>query len=113
MKEQISFLPEIDRKETQKKVEEVLESVRIYKQIGFVRREMKVTPAYTLRYHGQTYSVGNPAEEAAIWNAEKEQEIENLENNYLLIRGGGPCFRGNIKAMYLVNQFRNKCKTAW
>ncbi|MGG3449904.1 ArpU family phage packaging/lysis transcriptional regulator [Domibacillus aminovorans] len=81
MREQISFLPEIDRKETQKKVEEVLESVRIYKQIGFIRREMKTTPAYTPRYHSQTYSMGNPAEETAIWNAEKEQELENLEDN--------------------------------
>jgi hypothetical protein len=40
---------------------------------------MQVTPAYTPRYHGQTYSVGNPAEEAAVWNVEKEQEIETLE----------------------------------
>lgn len=81
MTQQISFLPEIDRKETQKKVEEVLESVRIYKQIGFIRREMKTTPAYTPRYHGQTYDVGSPAEDTALWNVEHEQEIENLEMN--------------------------------
>lgn len=81
MTQQISFLPEIDRKETQKKVEEVLESIRIYKQIGFIRREMKTTPAYTPRYHGQTYDVGSPAEDTALWNVEHEQEIENLEMN--------------------------------
>jgi len=42
----MSFLPKIDRKATQKRVEEALETARIYKQIGFVRREMKNTPAY-------------------------------------------------------------------
>ncbi len=68
MKEKSFLLPKIDRKQTKKNVEEVLESVRLYKQIGFVRREMKTTPVYTPRYHGQTYSVGKPAEETALWN---------------------------------------------
>ncbi|MGG1443324.1 hypothetical protein [Brevibacillus laterosporus] len=54
MSKQISFLPEIDRKATQKKIEQYLEDTRIYKQIGFVRREIVNTPSYEPRLHGQT-----------------------------------------------------------
>ena len=46
MTKQLSFLPKIDRATTQEKVEGILESVRIYKQFGMMRKEMKVTPSY-------------------------------------------------------------------
>ncbi len=75
---QMSFLPKIDRKATQKRVEEALETARIYKQIGFVRREMKSTPAYEARYHGATNKTTDMAAECAVWNVDKEREIEAL-----------------------------------
>jgi len=50
MTKQLSFLPKIDRVATQKKLEGVLESVRLYRQFGMMREEMKVTPSYEIRY---------------------------------------------------------------
>lgn len=78
MSTQISFLPKIDRKETQKRVEEALETARIYKQIGFVRRELSNTPSYEPRFHGQTNKTSAPAEECATWNVEQEERIRTL-----------------------------------
>ncbi|HDR4503026.1 TPA: ArpU family transcriptional regulator, partial [Bacillus cereus] len=46
MTKQLSFLPKIDRAATQEQLEGMLESVRIYKQFGMIRKEMKVTPSY-------------------------------------------------------------------
>jgi len=78
MSTQLSFLPKIDRKETQRRVEEALETARIYKQIGFVRREISNTPNYEPRYHGQTNKTSAPAEECAIWNADQEERLQSL-----------------------------------
>ncbi|CEH31925.1 ArpU family transcriptional regulator [Aneurinibacillus migulanus] len=75
---QMSFLPKIDRRATQKRVEEALETARIYKQIGFVRREMKNTPAYEARYHGATNKTNDVAADCAAWNVDKEEEIRTL-----------------------------------
>ncbi|MFC6546831.1 hypothetical protein [Cohnella cellulosilytica] len=57
---QIQFPFEIDREATRAAVEERLESARIYKQVGFFRREMKTTPAWEPREHGATNVVGKP-----------------------------------------------------
>jgi len=78
MSVQMTFLPKIDRKATQKNVEKVLETVRIYKQIGFVRREMSNTPSYELRFHGQTNKINDPAAECAIWNVDQEEKLRTL-----------------------------------
>lgn len=78
MSTQISFLPKIDRKETQRRVEEALETARIYKQIGFVRREISNTPSYDPRFHGQTNKTSAPVEECATWNVEQEERIKSL-----------------------------------
>lgn len=78
MSTQMSFLPKIDRKETQRRVEEALETARIYSQIGFVRREIGSTPSYEPRFHGQTNKTSDPAAECAIWNANEEERIRML-----------------------------------
>ncbi|MCI0767854.1 ArpU family phage packaging/lysis transcriptional regulator [Bacillus sp. TL12] len=81
MTKQLSFLPKIDRAATQEKLEGVLESVRIYRQFGMIRKEMKVTPSYEVRYHGPTHDVGKPLEDVAIANvqqSEREKWIENM-----------------------------------
>ncbi|QQN85632.1 penicillin-binding protein [Bacillus toyonensis] len=65
---QLTFLPKIDRKATQARLEEVLENVRIYRQFGMIRHEMKVTASSEVRYHGPTNMVGKPAEDITLAN---------------------------------------------
>ncbi len=76
MTEQLSFLPKIDRAATQKKLEGVLESVRLYRQFGMMREEMKVTPSYEIRYHGPTNDVGKPLEDVAMANIQQSKQEE-------------------------------------
>ena len=56
MTKQLSFLPKSIEQTTQEKVEGILESVRIYKQFGMMRKEMKVTPSYEKRAWSYTCS---------------------------------------------------------
>lgn len=79
MTKQLSFLPKIDRAATQEKLEGILESIRIYKQFGMMRKEMKVTPSYEMREHGPTYAVGKPLEDVAISNIQQSKREEWLE----------------------------------
>ena len=51
MTKQLSFLPKIDRAKNTRESRGILESVRIYKQFGMMRKEMKVTPSYEKREH--------------------------------------------------------------
>ncbi|WIG37325.1 ArpU family phage packaging/lysis transcriptional regulator [Bacillus toyonensis] len=73
---QLSFLPKIDRSATQKKLEGVLENVRLYRQFGMMREEMKVTPSYEIRYHGPTNDVGKPLEDIAMANIQQSEREE-------------------------------------
>ncbi|PGZ95700.1 ArpU family transcriptional regulator [Bacillus pseudomycoides] len=78
---QLTFLPEIDRKATQSRLEAILENIRIYRQFGMIRNEMKVTASCEVRYHGQTNVVGKPAEDVALANlelSEREAELQRL-----------------------------------
>lgn len=70
-----NILP-IDVKATRLAVEDYLEEVRVYRQIGFVRREAAMTPSYEPRLHGNTNAISKPAEDAAVWNVSKEQELK-------------------------------------
>lgn len=74
---QLSFniLP-VDEKATRRAVEEFLEEVRQYRQIGVVRREAAMTPGYTPRYHGATNMISKPTENIAIWNVDREAELQ-------------------------------------
>jgi ArpU family phage transcriptional regulator len=78
---QLTFLPKIDRKATQVRLEEVLENVRIHRQFGMIRNEMKVTASCEVRYHGPTNMVGKPAEDVALTNiamSEREVKLQRL-----------------------------------
>ncbi|CAI8804257.1 ArpU family transcriptional regulator [Bacillus pseudomycoides] len=78
---QLTFLPKIDRKATQARVEEILENIRIHRQFGMIRNEMKVTVSCEVRYHGPTNVVGNPAEDVALANvvmSEREVKLQRL-----------------------------------
>ncbi|MGE7937333.1 ArpU family phage packaging/lysis transcriptional regulator [Bacillus paramycoides] len=79
MTKQLSFLPKIDRAATQEKLEGVLESVRIYRQFGMIRKEMKVTPSYEMREHGPTHAIGKPLEDVAIANLQQIEREKWLE----------------------------------
>lgn len=78
MIEKITFLPQIDRKATQVRLEEVLENVRLHRQFGMIRQEMKLTPSYNPRYHGVTNDVGKPAEEVALVNIKRSEREDKL-----------------------------------
>ncbi len=78
---QLTFLPKINRKATQARLEEVLENIRIYRQFGMIRNEMKVTASCEVRYHGPTSIVGKPAEDIALANiamSEREAKLQRL-----------------------------------
>ncbi|MED0959537.1 ArpU family phage packaging/lysis transcriptional regulator [Bacillus paramycoides] len=78
---QLTFLPKINRKATQVHLEEVLENVRIYRQFGMIRNEMKVTASCEVRYHGPTNMVGKPTEDVALANiamSERELKLQRL-----------------------------------
>lgn len=77
---QLTFLSKINRPATQSKLESLLEEIRIYKQFGMVREEMKVTPSYEVRYHGPTNMVGNPLEKVALENIKRSEREEYLKN---------------------------------
>lgn len=79
MTKQLSFLPKIDRSATQKKLEGVLENVRLYRQFGMMREEMKVTPSYEIRYHGPTNDVGKPLEDVAMANIQQSEREERIK----------------------------------
>ncbi|GGE58469.1 ArpU family phage packaging/lysis transcriptional regulator [Priestia taiwanensis] len=85
MTAQLSFLPKIDRKATQEKLEGILEEIRIYRQFGMIREEMKVTPSYEVRYHGSTNTVGNPLEDVALANIQQSKRDEWLKRMSLRI----------------------------
>ncbi|GED35060.1 ArpU family phage packaging/lysis transcriptional regulator [Brevibacillus centrosporus] len=51
---QISFLPELDRKRTQKAVEEAFRQYRLFKYLSFDEREPTITASYELREGGRT-----------------------------------------------------------
>ncbi|MEC2714676.1 ArpU family phage packaging/lysis transcriptional regulator [Bacillus cereus] len=78
---QLTFLPKINRKATQVRLEEIFETVRIYRQFGMIRNEMKVTASCEVRYHGPTNIVGKPVENAALANVamnEREVKLKHL-----------------------------------
>ncbi|MEK4452318.1 ArpU family phage packaging/lysis transcriptional regulator [Paenibacillus sp. FSL L8-0506] len=66
----------IDEKETRRRVEEYLETVRVYRQIGFVRRQAALTASPEPRYHGSTNAINRTTENIAIWNTDRETELE-------------------------------------
>ncbi|CKF94775.1 ArpU family phage packaging/lysis transcriptional regulator [Bacillus paranthracis] len=78
---QLTFLPKINRRATQARLEEILENVRIYRRFGMIRNEMKVTASCEIRYHGPTNTIGKPTEDVALVNvtmSEREAKLHSL-----------------------------------
>ncbi|EHS58029.1 phage transcriptional regulator [Paenibacillus sp. Aloe-11] len=70
-----NILP-IDEKATRLAVEEYLETVRQYRQIGFVRREAAITQAYSYREHQSTNAISKQTKDIATYNVDKEAELQ-------------------------------------
>ncbi|MFS1511734.1 ArpU family phage packaging/lysis transcriptional regulator [Chengkuizengella sp. SCS-71B] len=70
---QLSFdLPKLDQQATKKQVLKVLRIAREYQQIGFVRKQIKTTPSYAPREHGNTYAISKQVEDVGSWNVDRE-----------------------------------------
>ncbi|MFD3259998.1 ArpU family phage packaging/lysis transcriptional regulator [Paenibacillus lentus] len=66
----------VDEAATRAAVIQLLEEVRQYRQIGYIRQMANVTHSYSTRYHGVTHAVHKPTEEVAIRNIDKEAELQ-------------------------------------
>ncbi|MDF2923167.1 MAG: hypothetical protein K0R57_2081 [Paenibacillaceae bacterium] len=64
---------EINLDITRRNVEEKLETARIYKHLGSMRREARTTANPAPRYHGNTNMIHNPTEKTAVWNITNEE----------------------------------------
>jgi ArpU family phage transcriptional regulator len=65
----------IDRQATRKRVEGVLETVRMYGLIGLQRRQSKVVSGYESHSHGGTNQLNK---QVAIYNVDMEERLRNL-----------------------------------
>ncbi len=102
---QLAFPWEINRDSTRAAVEARLESARIFKQIGFVRREMKMTTSPEPRYHGNTNAAGKPAEDIAVWNVSVEDRMnEDYDMVVKAVERLGKLERQVIELRYLNNE---------
>ncbi|AZK46679.1 ArpU family phage packaging/lysis transcriptional regulator [Paenibacillus lentus] len=66
----------VDEAATRAAVIQLLEEVRQYRQIGYIRQLANITHNYAPRYHGATHGVHKPTEQAAIRNIDKEAELQ-------------------------------------
>ncbi|WP_127550584.1 ArpU family phage packaging/lysis transcriptional regulator [Paenibacillus amylolyticus] len=78
-----NILP-IDEKATRHAVEEYIEIVRQYRQIGFVRREAAITQAYVYREHQSTNAISKQTETIAVYNVDKEAELKEKDRLFSL-----------------------------
>lgn len=79
----LDILPPIDRKKTQKAVDDAFEKYRIYKQIGYEPKETKLTPSYIERESGPTNNTSDSTANIAIDNvdipAKMKEYCETIE----------------------------------
>ncbi|GGH28616.1 ArpU family phage packaging/lysis transcriptional regulator [Paenibacillus segetis] len=95
----------IDTAATRAAVEERLEEVRQYRQIGFIRQEAVITASYEPKFHGPTNAISKPTETIAIRNVDKEAELR--EKSALLDKAMGNLSspqREVIERSYLDNE---------
>lgn len=68
-----------DERATRQAVAEYIEEVRLYRQIGFVRREASITQGYSPREHGSTNEINKQTERIAIWNVDTEARLQRQD----------------------------------
>lgn len=67
------MLPEVDKKETQKAVEDILAQYRLFKYLVFEEGEASITCSPEFRYHGPTNQVGDQTGSIAIYNVDQDR----------------------------------------
>lgn len=81
--QQLDFLPELDRKKTQKAVESALSKYRLYKYLSFEEREASITASYEEREGGRSNKTSDQTGSIAAHNidsqAERRAYCERLE----------------------------------
>jgi ArpU family phage transcriptional regulator len=86
----LDILPPIDRKKTQKAVDDAFERYRIYKQIGYEEKEAKITPAYAERESGPTNQTSDSTADIAVANvdipAQMRRYCERIEKAVAKLR---------------------------
>ncbi|RAU93205.1 ArpU family phage packaging/lysis transcriptional regulator [Paenibacillus sp. YN15] len=87
---------EINMDETRRRVEERLETARVYKYLGIVRREVRMTSGTEPRYHGATNRIGKATEAAAVWNADQEERMRTAYEDVERAVGSLPDKQGEI-----------------
>ncbi|SFA90742.1 phage transcriptional regulator, ArpU family [Cohnella sp. OV330] len=71
--QQLQFeLPELDRKATQRAVEDALEKYRVCKYLVFEEREASTTAGYVERFHGPTNVTSDSTASIAIHNVDAQ-----------------------------------------
>lgn len=76
--QQLDFLPELDRKKTQKAVEAALSKYRLYKYLTFDEREASITASYDLREGGSTNLTSDQTASIAVHNIDGQAERRNF-----------------------------------
>lgn len=67
--------PKVDKKATRAAVEQRLEQVKLYRQFGAMRREIRLTSSPEPRYHSPTNVTGKPVEDVAVHNVDAEERL--------------------------------------
>lgn len=66
-------LPELDRKETQKAVEDALSKYRLYKYLSFEEREASITANYDITGGGRGNKISDQTSSIAIYNIDQQE----------------------------------------
>lgn len=72
--QQLDFLPELDRKKTQKAVEAALSKYRLYKYLTFEEREASITASYEGREGGRSNQTSDQTGSIAAYNIDSQAE---------------------------------------
>lgn len=67
-------LPELDRKATQRKVEEHLERYRLFKYLSFEEREVSTIASYEVSEGGRSNKISNHTADIAIHNTDEQEK---------------------------------------
>ena len=71
-----SCLFKLNERETWRRVEERLESARLYKRFGFIRREAKITAVYSDMPRSNTGVTSDQTADISIYNVDREELLQ-------------------------------------
>ncbi|MER2061476.1 MAG: ArpU family phage packaging/lysis transcriptional regulator [Aerococcus urinaeequi] len=69
----------LDEESTKKAVEEKLEEVELYRRVGTIRREAKMTASYELREGSSGGMVSKTTENIAVFNVDRDAYLEKWD----------------------------------